>query len=278
MTIYRKPIGYSQLDLSNKINERLAFAFAFRGPGDYRDLSSKSSRMLPIGSATVITPTLIGHATRYDGTANSTYVLSDQPLVTSDGVWTGDFTMAVLSNPISESNARHNLGPRREAGNFPQAVMGANLNTALTGATAGAFTCGVFNNPNYGIVNTHSSSVDGNWHLWVWIRRGTAGDLWRDGALVHSTTGTAYAISDSSTVLGIGQRPVSVSPFICNHHMALAIGWNRALSSAEALQFSQNPWQILRQRPIWLNVKAAPAAAVATANVVQNYRYRRIAA
>lgn len=88
---------------------------------------------------------------------------------------------------------------------------------------------------------TSSITVDGNWHLVVGRQStATSRDLWVDGISQASNATSAQPTSIVQANIGL----IDGSYFAWNGDIALTIIYNRALSNAEIVEISSNPWQV----------------------------------
>ena len=182
-----------------------------------------------------------------------------QPLVTSDGLGTGDFTILIWSNPASKSANEHMLAQKNDAGGSPfsQTALIANQNEIGT-TTPGAVCFFTFNSSDSGI--TATGATTGGHHVWVGRRQGTEHSIWRDGVRLNAATRTVRAIIQAGNArrLAIGSRGNGTAEAFAGD-ARFAAGWNLALSDAQIAAIGANPSRIAAQpaRPLW-----APASTV----------------
>jgi hypothetical protein len=97
-----------------------------------------------------------------------------------------------------------------------------------------------------------SGLLDGNTHTFVAVRQGTLHSLYRDGILVAQATKTVQNV----TATVAANNVIAFTQFFTATYVGtpgsreLAAGWNRALSSAEVLSVSVNPWQVYQPQLI----------------------------
>lgn len=173
-------------------------------------------------------------------------------ITTSDGVGTGDFTVALLANPVSEAVVRFNFSQRTAAGSGPRLFTGANHNGAA--AAAGYFLFGTRDaagSTDVAIANM----VDGRDHLFTIRRKGSTNDLFRDGVVAGSTTGTVRAITQASNESVFGGLGGDTTDGM-NDATRIVFGaaWNRALSDAEMRMLARDAFCMLRPMPEWRGV------------------------
>ncbi len=268
-----KPNRLWNLNRAHPLARRLAFAYFARWTGDRADLSMRGYD-LTYGSTSKVVMSQAGPAFLFDGTTNSTFNPAGQPIITSDGSFTGDCALMVVANPISEGNMRFLIVQRIESGGFNQMLIGANLDNNLTGAEAGYITAGCFNTTNsYQGRCRKSGAANGQMHAWLYVRRATGAttcryELWEDGELVavsaDNVSIATISMSTSSAAFGIGMRPGS-APNYANCHVPMAVGWNWGPPPPLCSMVTRNPWAMI-ERPfeqILTNTVASVPAAFA---------------
>jgi hypothetical protein len=177
-----------------------------------------------------------------------------QPIVTSDGAGTGDFTLCLLANPAVAGGGavEHGLAQKNDAAGAPyaQATLLFHAN-ATAGYVSGSVSFFTYSSSSAGIAAT--GKIDGNWHLWTGTRRGTTFSLYRDAELIASATDVVRNISQASRYLAIGSRGNGTTEAY-RDGAAFAFGSNRALSASEIATLASNPWQIFKApaRRLWV--------------------------
>lgn len=177
-----------------------------------------------------------------------------QPIVTSNGAGTGDFTLCLLANPAVAGGGavEHGLAQKNDAAGAPyaQATLLFHAN-ATAGYVSGSVSFFTYSSASAGIAAT--GKIDGNWHLWTGTRRGATFSLYRDAELIVSATDVVRNISQASRYLAIGSRGNGTTEAY-RDGAAFALGANRALSASEIATLASNPWQIFQppQRRIWV--------------------------
>lgn len=173
--------------------------------------------------------------------------------VTSDGEGGGDFALCVLANPAASGGGavEHAFAQKNDAGGSPfaQAALLFNGNTSAVYAS-GSVAFFTYNTAATGVAVT--GLQDGLWHVWWGVRRGTTLELWRDGVLVASNSGTLRNILQSAgRYTAIGSRGNGTTEGY-RDGVALAAMFNRAPSAKEIASVSANLWQLFAtSRPIW---------------------------
>lgn len=186
--------------------------------------------------------------------------VSQQFITTSNGSGTGDFSMLVVANPAASGTVGHVYAQKNDAGGgaFSQTAMMAHSNNAGI-TSSGAFAFLTYSTANTGL--SVASMCDGNWHTYLGVRRGTVLELYRDGVLAGSASGTARAITQTpARYTAIGSRGNGTTESFPDDVM-LAAGWNRALSFAEAEEITRRPQQLFSDRRILVEVSAAGGGA-----------------
>jgi Concanavalin A-like lectin/glucanases superfamily len=170
---------------------------------------------------------------------------SFQPIVTSNGVGTGDFTVIAYANPAATgTDTEHILVQKNDAGGSPfaQMLLGSQA-TSTNGYANGSFAFYTFNGSAVGIAA--SGVCDGNYHVWMGVRQGASHTLYKDGVAIASGSFTALNILQGSPAryLALGSRG-NGSTQSYPRQIAMAAGFNRALSAMEILSISRSPWQL----------------------------------
>jgi hypothetical protein len=206
--------------------------------------------------------TVIGYATPYV-----------PYLYTSDGTFTGDFTVMMLGNPAS-GGAYTRLWHQGHAdyGASSNLTMMGNLSYATGGVVAGNMTMLEYNGSSIQGGADAAGSLDGQVHCWIFRRVLGVHSIWRDGIDVTTGQTTALSVSiggnDPTLVyLIIGGAATLSEDQASNCNFALSCGWNRALTNGEVIRLGNDPF-IMFQQPddIFLNF-AIPG------NAAQSYGY-----
>ena len=178
-----------------------------------------------------------------------------QFVTTSDGAGTGDFTFVAFANPSAGAGVQHILAQKNDAGGSPFAQTALCANSTASGvSSAGEFALLTFNSTASGV--SAVGAVDGKWHLWVGVRRGTSHEIYKDGILLASASATAKNISQASRYTAIGSRGNGTTESF-DKNVAMAAGFNRALLPNEISNL--NPWKIFApvSRAIWVPTSSA---------------------
>ena len=171
-----------------------------------------------------------------------------EPVVTSDGAGTGDFTLLVLANPIAESRLSMPVAQCASTAN-PGVLLHFNSNGA--NASAGGFALRTRDGTGF-TATAAAGTINGQYHVFVGRRAEANIDVFVDGVLRATSSGAIRAITNGAMGLAIGQRAESANDRIdtaCN--IVLAGAWNRALSSAEIRLLARDPFIMLRPFPEW---------------------------
>lgn len=232
---FRQPIGRAELDLENPLTRGLAYAIVH---GEQGICDSVRDRFADSGVA-VMSASPAGGGLRY--TEFATFA-SPSALTTSNGAYTGDFTLLSLSAPPAVANRDALVSNASNGGD--QCYLFANTSSSYS-PESGTLSFGGF---PMGWV-TSAGRIDGKPHVFVGIRQGSAGYLDRDGVEIATATVGAGAIGSSAAKLAVGgiYGYTGYTNPDTPHHLTIA--WNRALSKAERIMIAQDPWQIFRAAP-----------------------------
>lgn len=113
-----------------------------------------------------------------------------------------------------------------------------------------------FNNGNVGVASS-TAIVDGNWHTFAASAASTAANgvaFYRDGVPEGTATASALPVAPTGTHwIGFG----GVGGYLFYGSMDWLGVWDRALSPAEHLALTTNPWQIIQpRRASWMGLYA----------------------
>lgn len=237
---------------TNQIYSGLAFAWFGSNP-KYEVVTG--SRVTTDNTTKVATAKGIGTLSAI-GQVNTEW--AKQFITTSNGAGTGDFTLVALANPSSGSTPQHIFAQKNDAGGSPFAQCALIANAGNNGlGSSGNFSFLTYNTVSSGVASAGGTAVDGNWHLWAAVRRGTSHELYRDGILIASSSLTVRSISQASRYTAIGSRGNGTTEGY-SRNVSMAAGFNRALLPSEIATISANPWQVFApvQRSIWEPVAA----------------------
>jgi hypothetical protein len=159
---------------------------------------------------------------------------------------TGNF--AILLAGTFEAVAAATVALSNDAGQaagFAQWRMQPNYNGSATSAGAMCFL-------TYGgtVVATGANSLfsAGEYCVFLGVRRGTTVELWKNGILVASNTGTAQNISSAETQsIGYGWNGTYLNT--AGGHRVLGAGIKGTVTADAAASLSLNPWQVFTPRP-----------------------------
>ena len=120
-----KPLLGKNVKSDHVIARGLAGCFMLR-PGEPELIS----RLQPTTNNTIIVPTPYGPGIHCSNGQINMEWASKEFIVTSDGVGTGDFTMAILANPTSGTGPNHAFCQKNDPGGTPwgQAIISFNAN------------------------------------------------------------------------------------------------------------------------------------------------------
>jgi len=159
------------------------------------------------------------------------------PLTTSNGVGTGDFAIAVIAKPEATADATSMIS---QAGlGKTQTYLLANCEAGW-GAVSGGAAFGVWDGSDLKAA-TATGVVDGNWHVFVGVRRGTGLYLYVDGRLVGTGTDSGPSnVYSNATGTALGGIYGYTSGWEFPYPIAGGAMWNRALSPDECVTLGQD--------------------------------------
>lgn len=206
------------------------------------------------------------------GASNFLYQDNFEPMLSSDGAGTGDFTIVMLANPVSENRLAHGLS--LGYGDPLGATLG--FNSAVGGGAAATGQFAFVTRDSAGTSGAVvAGGIDGLYHLFAGRRAGGAVTAWIDGISRTSTTSTVRDIADGTGGIAIGNRAESTAYRIDTAtSIVLAAGWNRALSVAEMRLLARDPFAMLRPCPEWRGVwTPAGGAVLSPADLVDSFGF-----
>lgn len=247
----RQPRKVVPLDLTNRINDRVAFVWSPLRP----DIPE-------VGLA--LTPTNAARAVAQDGvvsrlTAGYWSRANYAPVVTSNGSGTGDFTVVVRANPSASATQQCLTAQRRGSGSFEQFGIIAN-STGGGSSSSGAIEYFTFSGTLVGA--THAGRVDGRWHTWAMRRVGSVVSFWEDGLQLGSSTGTIQTISHSTSDYAVGAN-TSAGVFASTCDFSFQWSSNRGLTDVEMAAITRTPWIVYEPQSIWIPVSSAAGTSYA---------------
>lgn len=190
------------------------------------------------------------------------------PIVTSDGAGTGDFTMVMLANPRAEARKVYAL-TQRSATPARQCRLTFNINGSDTAAS------GWFGLETYDgtfSVSAISDAVDGNWHMFGGVRSGSGHCAWVDGVLKTKNSLTVRNCYVSTADFCIDGLPhSSIAGMYAGDTIAMAAGWNRALSDAEMALLALDPFIMFRMAQLSPSLWTVASGADVRKEVIQTY-------
>lgn len=215
---------------------------------------------LVAGSTAERRATPYGQGVGISGASNLLSQSGLQPVITSNGAGTGDFTVVILANPAAEARASVGVSQFRNANPNNMFQIAFNSDGYFNGAVSGQLNFTTYSS-NIQRLN-FAGAVDGEMHLFGGIRRGTAHYLYVDGLQKASMSGLVQTISSGNTNgFGIGQRPVTGGSRIATTcSVVFAAAWNRALSNAEMRLLARDPFCMFRMADEWPGVWTAIGA------------------
>lgn len=216
---------------------------------------------LTAGSTATWRGTPYGPGGGITGATNFLHQDNFEPLLTSDGAGTGDFTLVILANPISENRLVHGLSLSYST--TPHgATLGFNAAAGGGAATAGQFAF-VTRDAVQATAALVAGGIDGQYHLFAGRRAGSAITAWIDGISRSTATGAIRDIANGTGGIAIGNLAESTSFRIDTAtSIVLAAGWNRALSDAEMRALARDPFCMFRPYSEWRGVWTPIGGAV----------------
>lgn len=193
-----------------------------------------------------------------------------QFVTTSDGAGTGDFTVLVISNPKSVSSVGHMLAQKNDAAGAPYSQF-ALLSNSNASASASAGSVCFFTYSSSGTAVVSDFAINGLWHVWVGVRRGTTIELYRDGIQLATNSGTVRTVSQSNRYLALGSRGNGTTEAFADDILGAA-AWNRALSAGElaALRSIPDFWRVFAPHQQRIFFGAAAGLPTLTALSISN--------
>lgn len=228
-----QPQGYAALDFDSALTRDLAF-YIMAGAGPQL-IDLLNGRELITGSPTRDVG-LQGYEFSSALSAAGSRLAGNTSLVTSDGAFTGDFSLSVFACPPATSGI--NIPYAMAESQAPESYFLFNSNYDAV-ATSGAFAFSISNGGAGSSGPTAYGVVDGNRHWFHVVRRGGTIDLWRDGVFLASAAapGAIGAASRPDILLGYYS-----AGYGCPFPVESIIGHNRALEAEEIQAFPSNSW------------------------------------
>ncbi len=177
------------------------------------------------------------------------------PIVTSNGVGTGDFTLVCLTDPKAEARASTLLGQRQAASPYNWGLLF--LNSDISGnQVSGQLSFSTQDSTGANVSVNVPGVIDGTMHMFGGVRRSGQMRAYVDGGLRATATGAAQNIYTASHGFAIGNLPpdASVHRIATDTEVVFAAGWNRALSDAEMRLLARDAFCMFRPAPEWRGV------------------------
>lgn len=261
---YTQPQSGARIDWSNPLTKDLCFCVN----GVDGSLDLVSGKRASTTKPTIATVEGVG----ISATAG-TYALEwpHAPIVGSTGGGSGNATLMAIANPAASALGGTLIGQAMSGSPYAQIQLMANLDGLTGSSSSGVATIESYNSGNTGAANA-SGVIDGLMHVFVGVKYSTYENthkLYVDG--VDKSTASAYignfGIAASSRIT-VGGEAYGTTRSV-NAAIPFAAAWNRALSAAEVIALSNNPWQIFadNKKPIFIGVGAAPSGLSITADL-----------
>jgi hypothetical protein len=235
-----QPQGSCEIDWSNPITQGLAFVVS---PGSGPIDIIRGKVWTPGGISISATEKGLGA----DPASNASVGASlNIPWLTSNGAYTGDLSVFVISNPTASTTREFFLSYTNGANEF---YFGGNQTVSLA-ASSGTFAASTNVTSVQGV--SASGYIDSKFRAFSYTRSASAafGYLYANGVLVASNAVVARAIGTSASVLRVGGY--STANWGISGQIPIALGWDRALSADEHKSLSDNPWQIFQPYNIYI--------------------------
>ena len=171
---------------------------------------------------------------------------------------TGDFSVLALASNPAEALSGNFLS--NHSGNEQWRLQ---TNYLANGTSGGAVSSGALSFMTYGgaaFTNVGAAGMlDGKPHAYLFVRRGTVHELWRDGALITTQTGTVRNVTGSKVVgpamywhLNGLDTFSGGGVYAGNQRLYMSAAWRRAVDG----RVSGDPWSVFQPRRVWVPVSA----------------------
>lgn len=198
------------------------------------------------------------HLSAYQGAGIANNIFSRWRHNPGHNFATGDFSVLVLASNPAEALSGNFL--TNHGGNGQWRFQ---TNYLANGTSGGAVSSGALSFMTYGdaaFMSVGSAGmVDGTPHAYLFVRRGTTHELWRDGALITTQTGTARNVTGSKTVgpamywhLNGLDTFTGGGVYSGNSRLYMSAAWRRAVDG----RVSADPWSTFAPRRVWVPVSA----------------------
>lgn len=239
-------LGPYHVDWSQGLAAGLACVFAEVSP--FRD--AVTGTVLAWGSANTSVMTPLGGGVGCNGTTNAQIGAGSgfAPLRTSTGNGLGDFTLFAIASPAATGAGGSSVFGQGDEATGDGCFIGVNYG-ATFGAHSGAVMGSIYLSGGGNYDNAYAASgCDGGLHAFAMARNLATNDvgLWIDGKSAATVTMSAdrNILASSAPHIFFGGSPVDTVPAISGA-VLFAAAWNRALSAAEILQVSLDPYCFL---------------------------------
>lgn len=232
----KQPQNVSVLNRANPLTRELAFLQVGSNPAI--DFVSNHKAQLGSNNFPVVSTEGIG-VSNNGSSIQATF--PHNPIRTSDGVGTGDFTL-FFYGAAKNVGARSTPIAQTSAGRTNQVYLIANSDATIT-PTSGSMAFLTYDSTNNINGLAAAGTIDDNYHFWVGVRSGTTYTLYRDGVVVGSTSGgisSTYSGGEQVTVGGM----YSYTTYNSDYPIVLTGAYNRSLNANEVQELTKNPWQL----------------------------------
>ena len=250
--VLRKPIRPWQWSpkLVDPDYRELAATAAFiyplwHGAGNALDLVTKTELALETGASWTSDVGGIGSITSSTTAGHFGNIVS-QPIITSDGSGTGDFTIMAVATPVSEARIDYMISQRIHSGSFNQFGLVANASSIAPTISAGSIVFGTYAGALSEV--TSGFRVDGFTHSFLGRRSGTNHSIWADGEKRVETSLTVRDVHVAGQSFRLGNAAALGNDWALKQPLHMAVGWNRALTDAECYLMTTMPWGLITRR------------------------------
>jgi hypothetical protein len=248
-----QPQQFAEIDLGSSLAKNIAFLVNASTDDSIYDLIGR--RSLQSSQIPKKVSGVAGQAFTNLQANKGTYLNGVTSLLTSDGAFTGEFSVSVYANPSSIAAAQIVYGPM--GGAAPESYFQFN-GTLASSAQAGSV---AFITPGgTGVIAT--GNIDGNFHLYTAVRRANNSlEMWVDSTLVATSSFTGAIATAARIDILYGYY---LGNYGCTFQTPLVFGHNRALLPSEITALADNPWQLFKpkSRRMFAGIASAGNTAV----------------
>lgn len=213
------------------------------------------------GSAQVLSNALGIVSQNFTNANNQAYGWQDSPIVTSDGLGTGNFTYVFWADPIAENRASMPVGQ------LSNGAANNGVYFVLNGVSKiNFFTLSTNDGSGQTFIQSASgiTYARGDFHFFVARRIGSIMQTFIDARLHDTVDGSVRNILASTNEIAIGKQAGTVNSNRANASIPFTMAWNRALSDSEIayMYYPQTRWEHVIQPDKRFILDAADAEPV----------------